>query len=140
MTQLETTARQLIMIVHNRDSITVHNRMRSHLYSIITQSYTNETYHVHPVDVGHQFAHVMTEYTRQVNERALRRHEDSYEKSELMGDSHRACKCYVTAGQPAKLVLNKDSVPHKSMLEDRPSIEKRPHTSLIPDIFWNVTH
>ena len=54
--------------------------------------------------------------------------------------NHRACKCYVTAPQPAKLVLNKDIVPYKSMLGDRRSTGKRPRTCPIPTIFWNVTH
>ena len=57
---------------------------------------------------------------------------------------YRAWKCYVTAPQPAKqptkLVLNKDSVPYKSMLGDRRSIEKRSRTCPIPDIFWNLAH
>ena len=59
-------------------------------------------------------------------------------------ESYGACKCYVTAEQPAwqpaKLVLNKDSIQYKSMLGDRRSTEKRPRTCPIPDIFWNVTH
>ena len=40
------------------------------------------------------------------------------------GRLHRACKCYVTAPQPAKLVLNNASIPYKSMLGDRRSAEK----------------
>ena len=43
-----------------------------------------------------------------------------------------ACKCYVTAQRPAKLVLNQDSVPYKSMLEVGRLTEKRPRTCPIP--------
>ena len=61
----------------------------------------------------------------------------------LSGLCHRACKCHVTAPQPAeqpaKLVLNKASATYKSMLGDCWSTEKRPRTCPIPTIFWNVT-
>ena len=62
----------------------------------------------------------------------------------IKGVPHRACKCYVTAPQPAwqpaKLVLNKDSVPYKSMLRNCRLTEKQPRTCPIPEISWYVTH
>ena len=101
----------------------------------------NQSYAVVDVTRKHQTGQTnFSTTTYELQARKKKKPQSKETNHTIEGLSNRACKCYVTAQQPAKLVLNNDSIPYKSMLGDCWSTEKRLRTCPIPNIFWNVTH